>query len=183
MKQKGFTLIEIIIVMALLITVIGGVLELFISHNKIFSYQNALIKASGSARTTMNEISQDALQSYRIVGSQTVNGTSYTSGASTVIFQIPSFNASGTVISNTYDYAVFSLNGNTLNEDFQAGTGSVRPTVTKTLSTSVTAFNISYDNASWPLVKKVTVGLTTSEVSRTETITQRLVEQYKLRNY
>jgi type II secretory pathway pseudopilin PulG len=167
-KQKGFTIVEIVVVMALIIAIMVGMFALFTSHNKIYNYETALIKATGSARTAMNEISTYALQSYRVVASQTINGTAYTSGANTVIFQIPAFDASGNAISNTYDYAAFSLSGTTLTEDLQAAASSSRKTVTKAVSKSVSALAITYDSATWTSVKKVTVDLTTSENYRGE---------------
>ncbi len=182
-KQKAFTLVEIVVVMGLLVLMLVGLMALFTSHNKIYNYETALIKATGSARTVMNEISKHALQGYRVVASQTVNGTAYTSSSTTVIFQIPTFNSSGTAIANTYDYAAFSLSGNTLTEDFQSGAGGTKPSITKALSSSVSALTITYDNATWTAVKKVSVDLTTSETYRAQTITQRLNEQYRLRNY
>ncbi len=182
-SQKGFTIIETVVVVAMLVLILVGMLALFTSHNKIYNYETALIKATGSARAAMNDISEDALQATRVVTSQTINSTAYTSGATTVIFQIPSFDSSGAPIANTYDYVAYALTGTTLVEDFQAGSGSIRVTHTKTLSTSVSALNITYDSATWASVKKVTVDLTTSEVYRGETITQHLVEQYKLRNF
>lgn len=183
MRQRGFTLIEIVVVIGLISLVLGGVLALFISNNRIYNYQTALIKASGSARTAMNAFSQDALQGYRVLASYNINGTPYNSNSSTVIFQLPAYNSSGTVISNTYDYVAYSVTGTSLKRDLQAASGSVRITSTKILSSSVSSWAVTYDNAVFSSVKKVSVDLVTSESYKSQTVTQHLAGQYKLRNY
>ncbi len=182
-KQKGFTILEMVVVIALVIAILVGMFALFTSHNKIYNYETSLIKATGSARTAMNEISTYSLQGHRVLASSTINGTAYTSGASTVVLQLPAFDGSGNALSNTYDYIAFSLSGSSLTEDLQAAASSSRKTFTKTMSQSVSALAITYDSGIWTSVKKVTVDLTTSETYRGETITQHLNEQYKLRNY
>jgi type II secretory pathway pseudopilin PulG len=182
-KQRGFTILEIVVVLGLIVVVMLGLFALFTNHYKIYNYENALIKASGSARSTMTDISVDALQAYRVLQNSTINGTAYVSGPTTLIFQVPAFTSSGTAIANTYDYVAYSLTGTTLKEDFQAGSGSSRKTHSRTLSTSVSALTFTYDNATWNSVKKVTVDLTTQEVYKGETITQHLNQQFRLRNY
>ena len=181
--HKGFSLIETVIVIALFFTLIVGLSFLFIRHNQIYHFEDALIHVTGTARQTMQDINTFTLQAHRVLNSQTVNGTAYTSGAATLVLQLPSINSSSAIIANTWDYVAFYKTGSQVWEQYQAGTGSIRPTITKLLTDSAASLTFTYDNATFASVKKVTVDLQTSQVYKTQTTLDHLEQQIRLRNY
>lgn len=182
-SEEGFTIIEIVVVLFFIALIGTALFAVFTEHNKIYNFEQALIKATGSARTSLNEITEFGLQAHRVIQSQTVNSVAYTSGAQTLILQLPAIDSSGSIINGTYDYVVFNLSGSTLTEQIQAGSGSARATGAKQLSTSVTSLAFTYDNVDFTQVKNISVDLRTAETSRGETINQHLEQKIRIRNY
>jgi len=142
-----------------------------------------LIAANGSARTTMNEIVLNTLQAHNVLASQTVNGTSYTSNATSLVLQLPSKNASGDIIQNTWDYVAFYTSGSSIWEQIQADPSSVRISGPRLLSSSLSSLTFTYDNGSAPQVRKVGIDLQTAQAYHNQTVTSHLKEQVRLRNF
>ena len=183
MKERGFTLIEIVVVIFLAMIVLLALFTLFDRHGDLYNYQQALMRASGSNRTAFNEINKYVLQSYRVLASQEVNSTFYASDINTMVLQIPAVNNSGDIIANTYDYAVFDLDGAELKQIVQANAASSRLSLDRQLSDNVTSLVFSYDSLDFSAVKKVTVDIATSSASGRQNASSELAQQILLRNY
>lgn len=183
-QNSGFTLIETIIVVALFAIMIVAIFGLFDYHAKIYKYQEALVRVSGSARSALNAIQFYTLQAHAVLASQTVNGTAYTSnGSSTMILQLPALNGSGNIISNTWDYVVFHVNGANLIETIQADPASSRNSGDVLLSDSLQSIVFTYDNNSFPLVGKVTLSLQTTQQLVSGTVSFQTEGTFSLRNH
>lgn len=182
-SRDGFTIIEVIIVVAISSVLMLGLLGTFDWQNKVYNLEQAEVLSTGSARVAMNNITTNLAQGLGIVASRTVGGTNYTTGVSTVIVQIPSYNSSGTLLANTYDYVVYTLSGSNLEQVVELGANSDRPLVTKRLSDKVETFALSYNNANATLASQVTVNLVTRAYYRgNKSASVQLTETIFLRN-
>src|SRR4051812_12219701 len=104
--SRGFSFMELVIVMAISVILMLALVEIYVTFGNSYLYQNAGINISSSAAAFLNEFSDLGFQADAIVASRTVSGTTYTSGSTTVIFELPAINSSGDVVANAYDYAI-----------------------------------------------------------------------------
>ncbi len=182
-QQHGFTIIEVVVVVALTATLLVGLLGIFDWQNKIYQLEQANIFATGSARVAMNNILPVVAQGVSIVSSRTISGTNYTTGAGTIIVKLPSFDASNNVIDSTYDYVVYHSSGTNLNQIVELAGSSNRKISNKLLSDKIQSFALSYNNGDPTLANQVTVDITTQSFYRANnSATAHLAETIFLRN-
>lgn len=182
-QERGSTLIETILVIAITVLLFGALFTLYDWHNRIYVYEQAAVRTSGSARQVMQAIEESALQGYRVVSSHVFGANTRTTGTNAVVIQIPAINASGGIVASTYDYVAFTQSGTSLLMDFDAAATSNRKDLTKTLSDTVSTFTVTYDNADYSLVKKITADLTVSLQAKNQTLQDHLIQDIILRNY
>lgn len=183
-SEAGMTIVEMVVVLGLFALILTAFLTLVDKHYQVYRYENALIAANGSARSVLTELELQGLQARRVLQSQVINGSTYTSSASTLVLQEPSVDSSGNIISNTYDYIAFYTSGTQILEQTQAGTGSRRYTGLKQLSNSLKTLTFTYDSATWSAVKTVSVDLTTeAKYQAALKVSTHLKAQLRLRNY
>ncbi len=183
--EQGFTLIEVVIVIAIFTILIVALLNLFEWHNKLFYLGQADIQATGSARATMNSMSLYIPQASSVLASHAISGTTYTTDGDTLVLQLPSYDSSGNLINNTNDYVVYYLNSGALYQLISLGSGSGdRKAGTKQLSEDVANFALTYDQGDVTQATKVIVNLTTQATVRggQEETTIQVNETFFLRN-
>lgn len=182
-KNRGFTLVEIVLVLGLMALILLALTTLFINHNSVYNFQQGFIKAAGSGRTSLNELTLHIAQGYRVLASQTINGNNYSTGPTVLVLQLPSIDSNGSAINGSWDYVAFYANGAELWRQTQSAVGSSRSSGARLLSQSVTSMTFAYDNVDFSLVKKVSIDLQTAETVKGQVITSRLAQQVVLRNY
>ncbi|QQS22732.1 type II secretion system protein [bacterium] len=65
-QQQGFTIMEVVIVIALFAIILVALLSLFDWHQKIFILEQADVRATSSVRSTMNNMSKYVAQASNI---------------------------------------------------------------------------------------------------------------------
>jgi prepilin-type N-terminal cleavage/methylation domain-containing protein len=179
----GFTLIELLIVLAVSSLLLMAFFTLFEWHSKIYGYQEALVRVTESGRASMEALDLSVRQSRRILASHDFDGTTFGSGATALVLQLPAINAGGEVLPAKWDYVVFYQSGNKLYQRTQADPGSSRVGRLRQLSDTVSGLEITYDNADPDLSKKVGVDLTTMQAFRGHNVANRLQQNIYLLNY
>jgi hypothetical protein len=144
--------------------------------------QNASIGVSSSAAQYLNEFSKLGFQADAVVASRTVSGTAYTSGSTTVIFELPAINSSGDPVSNAYDYAIFYASTTAAYRILDTNGSSARTAGTKKFSDYVSNLTFTYDNGTPSSATNVIANLTTLSVVKQETLSSHLKQQVYLRN-
>src|SRR6185369_8230476 len=157
-NRRGFTLIEIIVVIFVTSIMLLGFLSLYEWHGKVYNYQQAVIRVSGSSRSSMQAFSLYTSQAYRVLS----DSGSYSTDINTLILQVPSINDSGDVISAKWDTVIFYKSGTNLFLLIQPDASSSRPAVNKILSDTLQSLSFNYNNANFDLITKVTVDMTNS---------------------
>jgi prepilin-type N-terminal cleavage/methylation domain-containing protein len=180
--SRGFSLTELVVVIAISVVVMLGVYEIYITFGNSYLYQNAQINNASGAALFMNEFSDLSLQADAIVSSRTVSGTIYTTSSTTLIYEIPTVNSSGNVINATYDYAILYASSTNAYRILDANGSSARRSGTKRLSDSVSNLTFTYNNVATTSSTAVTADITTKTTIKSESFTTHLKQQVYLRN-
>lgn len=180
--KSGFTLIEVAITVALFVVLALGVEQLYVAYSRIVNVQTASIGVALGASAIMDAVKNAGLQADHVVASHAFAGTTYASGTSTVVFELPSVDASGSIIGSTFDYVGIYATGTSAYRVTDAAAGSVRPSGTKLLTSFLSSLSFTYDSSSFPSVASVAADATTSAASRGQTTMVHLSERVHLRN-
>lgn len=157
----------------------GVVVDLFIGQNRIYNIETAELNITSDARSSLDDIDAYVRQANRVADSYTI----YTTGSQTMVLQVQSINPSNSLIPATYDYVVFYLTGDDLFRQIFPNVLSSRLASTKKLASNVSAFALTYNNASFPLVDEVITDLTLQQAAGAQTRTITISSKSILRNY
>lgn len=180
--SRAFTLIETVVTTALFAVLMLAITQLYIMYGRIVTFQQSAIGVSLGGSRIIDAVHATGLQAKNVIATRTFSGVAHNSGATEVVFEIPSIDASGAIISGSYDYVCIYSAGTDVYKIVEAAAGSTRVSETKRLSDVVDELNFTYDNASFPLVTSVSVNATTSATVRGELTQVHLRDHIYLRN-
>lgn len=139
--QRGWSLIEVLIVMTVASVAGGLLISLMISSNRIFFDQSAHISQGLSLNQTELELTDLIKASAGVAAQYPASGTPvYTTDSNTLVIKLPAISASGDVIESVYDYAVVEADPakpEILRKQVFNDAGSFRKAENKVLSTSL----------------------------------------------
>lgn len=182
MHAKGFTLIETFIVIGISVVALIALVNLFLVFNSVYGYQQAFMAAAGSASTATNAVEAAVLPANQVLASHSFSGTTYASGAATLVLELPATDSSGNIIAGVKDYIVFYASGATLYRLTEAGAGSVRISELKKLSTTLQSISFTYNDPDFTKVISVTTDIATQAQFKQQAVQGHLTEQLYLRN-
>lgn len=112
--SRGLTLIEALVAMG--IAVIAGVLLLTIIVNSvgIFSKQLPKVQQGLGINDALSAVRNNIKQANAVGSGYTDGATTYTSGATQLVLEIPAIDSSGNIIANAVDFFIFFLDQNLL---------------------------------------------------------------------
>jgi prepilin-type N-terminal cleavage/methylation domain-containing protein len=180
--RKGFTLIETIVVLVIGVCTLMALVNLFFMFNNVYGYQQAFIATAGSASTVLNSLETYVAQAEQVLSSRTISGTTYTTGASTLVLQLPAIDSSGSVIANAKDYVVFYASSTKLYARVSPDASSVRTGGTKQLSGTLQSITFTYDSGTVTEATSVSIDVQTRSQYKTTPVQSRLTETIYLRN-
>ena len=179
MRQRAFSLIEIVIVIAI-VGVCGLVIaDLFIGHNRLYKTETAELNITGDARESLDDVDNFVRLANRTLSSY----STYTAGPQVLILQIQSINASNQLIAGTYDNVVYYMVGSNFFRQIFPDAASSRIATTKKLGSNVNSLVFTYNNVNYTLVTQVTTDLTVQENAGLQSRAITLSSKSKLRNY
>lgn len=168
----GLTFVELLITMGIFCVVGFLLLVIVVNSLGVFYKQSTKVSGGININDALSSVRGNIKESTGVVESYTIGATTYTSSPTTLVFTIPSIDASNNIISNTYDYFVFYLSGNILKFKTFPNALSVRKSQDQIFSTNVNNLNIKYYDLSSPpnevaiaAAKKVRISLTLKEKS------------------
>ncbi len=155
MRKNGFTLVELIVVMA--ISAVAGTLliTILVQSNGVFFQQNSKISQGVSVNDTIEEIRSATKQAASVASGYPTSSPQYVSNISTLVLGLPSFGSDGNAIENTYDYVVFtkdSQNPVILRKLVFPDIASFRKSENKVLITKLSLINFYYQDKNGTLV-------------------------------
>ncbi len=183
-KQNGFTIIEIVIVVFLFAILLMGLLSIFEWQQKVYSVEMAEIAVTNSARSTLGTMNSMLAQGVAIIPSRTIGGQLYTTGGSTIVASLPVITSSDEVLPDQYDYVVFHRDGQNLFQIIETHASSVRPAGSKLLSDNVHSFSLSYNSGDIASSNRITATITNRALYHGDKFAEfSLSQTILLRNY
>lgn len=179
MKHQGFTLIELVVVVALVAICSTVLVSLFIGHNRIYRTQTAELDVTGDARQALDDIDSYVRQTNRTLSTY----STYTANAQVLILQIQSVNSSSQLIASTFDDVVYYLNNGNLYRQVFPNPSSSRTAQTKKLAGNVTGLIFTYNNPDYAQVTEVTTNITVQENAGVQNRAITTSSKSKLRDY
>lgn len=189
-KPKGLTLLELMIVVAVVSLVVTALFSLYSAGQRYFLGENVRMDELRDIRHVQIWISRDIKESVQVLPSWDV----YTASDSCLILRIPSVDASGYVINidNDYDHVVYRLHPqfpSRLERIVDAKDGvSARSDASRYLSTQVSSFLLSSEGvnlssvADFSQVASIDISLTTQQTLLGRTYQESLQTGVMLRN-
>ena len=154
---KGFTLIETLIAISILVVASIIIGSLFVSHSKLYVMQEQAGSMKIQKTLFAKHLQEKGGAAKSVIASRTFSSIPRTSSTSTVIFQIPAIDASGDIISGTYDYIVFYCESDNLFMETDADALSNRKDIKQKVAGKVDSVTFRYDN-SVPASAKIVSG-------------------------
>ena len=179
MRNRGFTLIEMLVVIALVAVVGIMVAEMFFGQHKLYQAQFSELIVLNDARSALDEIDNYVRGANHVLD---VYNT-FTSDSDTLILQVQSIDATNQLVPGAYDVVVFYLQAGGLYREVIPNVASVRPATIKQLAGNVTALNFVYNDANFTLVSEVNTTLTATNTNPTQTRSATISSKSHLRNY
>jgi len=187
---KGFTLVELTVVVALMALIMLILMSLYVTGQQFLMTESARIDVIRDNRYVFDWISRDIKGAVQVVSSW----DAYTTSSNCLILRIPSVDSSGLIvdIENELDYIIYRLNSehpNKLERVVDAKDGvSSRVDSTRVLATRVNSFLLSSDGvelssvADLTQVASIDITVTTKQNRLGRDFQQTLDSTVKLRN-
>lgn len=187
---KGFTLVELTVVVALMAFIMLILMSLYVTGQQFLMTESARNDVIRDNRYVFDWISRDIKGAVQVVSSW----DAYTTSSNCLILQIPSVDSSGLIvdIENELDYIIYRLNSehpNKLERVVDAKDGvSSRVDSTRVLATRVNSFLLSSDGvelssvADLTQVASIDIAMTTKQNRLGRDFQQTLDSTVKLRN-
>lgn len=150
MKQAGLTLIEILISIAISVVVGGLLVVIIVNSANLFFHESSKLTEGLNTNDALSKVRETIKQSIAVAASYSTGGTTYTSSAQQAVFKLASVDSSNNIILNTFDYAVFYINGNLLRYKVYPEVQSARSSQNQVLSTLAESINFEYLNSATP---------------------------------
>ncbi len=179
--SKGFTVVELLVVLPIVIVLGSFLAYLFAYQYRIFNTQSAELSIASDARLALDDVDTYVRQANRVAASY----SSYTTGPQTLVLQLQAINSSGQVISGVNDMVVFYVSGTSLIEKVFPGTGSSRIAVTRTIANNVdvATFSFGYNNATYSSATVVQTNLALRQTMGGQVRSISISSKATLRNY
>lgn len=183
---RGFTLIEVLIVLAVSSLVGTLLLNLWVQNNRVFYQQTLRVDQTLSLTNSSSKITDLLRQSSGIV----VSYTTYASSNSILVAQLPSINASDQVIENVYDHLVIFADASApkilrlkIFPNVQSTRKSEDEVLTTKLATIVFAYLDNNNNVVSPIAAtKIRYTINTSEKAGSADESNNVQQTVNLRN-
>jgi hypothetical protein len=182
LKNKGVSIVEAIVVITLVSVVSVVIMDLFITHGRIFNLNSAGSDFQLQGAEVVEAVGRVVRVADKTVSSRTINSVNYTASAGTLVLEIPSIDSAGQVIAGKYDYAAVYLSNNKIFVSQQADPASSRVSLARALSDSVSRLQFIYDNGSYDSVSSVLVQLAMSKNISGKTRTLAIDKKFNLGN-
>ncbi len=179
--NKGFNLVEILLVIAIIGVGLFFVAGIYITHYKIFSNQNTSINVTSQSKIALDEITNQVREAQTIVSTCTGCGGD-TTGASALVLQLWRLDSNGDPDSSAYDYITYTLASNQLVKKTVANPTSTRQNATKIIATNISILSLTYNNADPTQSSEITTTITSSSTSGSKTYTATQTGKSVLRN-
>lgn len=182
---SGFTLVEVVVVLAIS-SIVGLVLvNIFLGHADLFRFFNAEVNSGSAARLVADRMVSLIREAESVQASHDFSGQLRQSTPDELVLRLKTVNASDAFVIGAYDYVAFYRDGDDprrLMETIQADAASRRASGTRVLAENLEILNLAYDNPTIQDAREVTLELRMAEDFRQTSATSTVKTVVKLRN-
>lgn len=165
--MKGLSLIELLIITGVM-TVVGALLMVIMVNSAgLFTKESAKLEAGLNINDTLVQVRSNIKNASSIASSYSDSTTTYTTGTTQLILQIPSLDSSNNIITDTFDYYIFFLDQKKLRFKTFPNAASARKDQDQIFSNIIDSLKFQYFNSSTPptevtptIARKVRITLT-----------------------
>lgn len=161
-KDSGFSLIEALVTLAVLMVVIFLLTEIYVGQSSFFQREEARLDTSLALTQTLTDITAQVRQAVRVAATSTFDSISYASGLEQLILALPSVDSQGQLLIGYFDYVVYYRdvqNPTKLMKKVAPSASSTRPAQTKCLADNVSGLTFIYNNQDFDQVNQVQASL------------------------
>ncbi len=172
----GFTLAEVLVVIALLLVTVVLGLGIFFDNNLFYENQTGKIAVINATREVADRLAEYGREAKAFESSYVYSGTTYSTGSATVIFRLPGRSASGDILAGIYDHVIVSTDSADaahLLLIVDPDPSSARPQREHLLTDRLTSLAFTYDNADVTQAHNLSFEITATSAGRhpaTETV-------------
>ena len=187
-RPKGFTLIEMLIGLAIISLLIVALLSFYSKGQQQFMNQNIQSDVLEKSRYPLAVIAQDVKSAVQVVAAW----GSYTTSSNTLVLEVPAVDSSGLIIdvNSQFDYVIYRIFERKLERIYDAKEGvSARVDGSRNLADDITGLSIIYydpsDNtlsSNFATAASVRVSLSTARKGFRRTFQESMNSKFKLRN-
>jgi prepilin-type N-terminal cleavage/methylation domain-containing protein len=187
-RPKGFTLIEMLIGLAIISLLIVALLSFYSKGQQQFMNQNIQSDVLEKSRYPLAVIAQDVKSAVQVVAAW----GSYTTSSNTLVLEVPAVDSSGLIIdvNSQFDYVIYRVFERKLERIYDAKEGvSARVDGSRNLADDITGLSIIYydpsDNtlsSNFATAASVRVSLSTARKGFRRTFQESMNSKFKLRN-
>lgn len=179
---RGFSLMEVLVAVALFVLLMAALVSLYLGYTSLFVLEQMRFTLGTSANIALSEMEEATRQARQVLSSRVLSGDTYTTDADTLVLELPSVTADGTVVSGSFDYVAFYVSGTALYRLRDADDASARESGIRQLGGEVSAFALTYDTADPSEATEVSVDLTLALQKGQHSSTLHTQQEVYLRN-
>lgn len=142
--MRGLTLVEVLIAMGVAIVVGALLVVIIVNSAGLFYTQSSRVSQGLGANDALSKIRSSIKESNAIAASFSLGGTTYTSSGTEIVLKIPSIDAQGNVILNTFDFVVVSQDSDKLTFKLFPDAASSRKSQDQIFSTNLDNLSFKY---------------------------------------
>ena len=185
--EDGFTLPEVITVMAVAVIIGGLVLGIMVQNTRLFVQESEKVTQGLGLNDALIKIRSAVKEASSVVSGYPQDSPEFSSGASEIVLKLPSIDSSGNIIDNTFDHIVFTKLSDKLYYKLFPNPLSTRVKVDQILAKSVDTIDFRYFDISGNEVVattaiKVRVSLSLKQDVGVDTQTSVATSEANLRN-
>lgn len=179
---RGYTLPEVLIVIALFVVMYLVLSFFFVSSSTTVTYQSATIEVNGAASRVANAVRAAALPASRVLASQLFPNATVESTPEALVVELASIDEDGNIISGNYDQIAFYCEGSVVYQETAIDSGSARTAGRIILASNVSELSFTYDTEEPSTATLITVDVSTFGGSAANPATARALQTIYLRN-
>jgi prepilin-type N-terminal cleavage/methylation domain-containing protein len=176
--QKGFTIIETLIVIVLVGVMLIVLSEFFFGTSNMYRSQDAELQVNFAARVALDDIDAYVRQATVALGYFDI----YTAGPTVLILELPSIDSSQQIIPGIFDQVIISKTGSQIFRRVIPNLLSSRIAEEKLLADNVTSLVFEYNDLDYAQVSEITTTLNISNDTGKELRTLDISSRSTLRN-
>ncbi len=147
MSSRGFTLIEVTVVLSIFAVASIVIGSIYISHSKFYAIESAAADIKTQKNIFTQNFKETAESANLIMASYIFSSITRESSSSTIIFKLPSIDSGGNVVPAKFDYAAFYRENNKIHLETSADPASIRKNLKRQLTDAAQEIVFRYDTA------------------------------------